>query len=72
MTAGRIARELWSTNQEFHPIDIIPTWFSMVRVLQQWFLFTLTSSVSRLLDLSHFPYKQAVVIIKIFPMPLVM
>jgi hypothetical protein len=26
--AGRIARELWTTNQEFSPVDIIPPWFS--------------------------------------------
>jgi hypothetical protein len=23
------ARELWWTNQEFYPADIIPPWFSM-------------------------------------------
>jgi hypothetical protein len=27
--AGRIARELWWTNQEFSPVDIIPPLFSM-------------------------------------------
>jgi hypothetical protein len=30
MTVGRIARELWWTNQEFCPVDIIPPWFSML------------------------------------------
>jgi hypothetical protein len=29
MAAGRIARELWLTNQEFSPVNIIPPWFSM-------------------------------------------
>jgi hypothetical protein len=28
-SAGRIARELWWTGQEFCPVDIIPPWFSM-------------------------------------------
>jgi hypothetical protein len=27
--AGRIARELWWTNQKFFSVDIIPPWFSM-------------------------------------------
>jgi hypothetical protein len=30
MTDGRLARELWWTNQEFSPVDIIPPWFSML------------------------------------------
>jgi hypothetical protein len=30
MTAGRIDRELWWTDQEFSPFDIIPSWFSML------------------------------------------
>jgi hypothetical protein len=30
MTAGRFARELWWTNQEFSSVDIIPPWFSML------------------------------------------
>jgi hypothetical protein len=29
ITAGRIVRELWWTNQEFSSIDIIPLWFFM-------------------------------------------
>jgi hypothetical protein len=29
-SAGRIARELWCTNQKFFPVDIIPPWFSML------------------------------------------
>jgi hypothetical protein len=28
--AGRIARELWWTNQEFSPLYIIPPWFSIL------------------------------------------
>jgi hypothetical protein len=28
--AGRIARELWWMNQQFSPVDIIPTWFSLL------------------------------------------
>jgi hypothetical protein len=27
MTAGRIVKELWRTNQEFSPADVIPPWF---------------------------------------------
>jgi hypothetical protein len=27
---GRIARELWWTNQKFSPVSIIPPWFSML------------------------------------------
>jgi hypothetical protein len=30
MTAGRIVRELWWTNPEFHPVDVITPWFSML------------------------------------------
>jgi hypothetical protein len=30
MIAGRIDRELWWTNQEFSPVDIIPPWLSML------------------------------------------
>jgi hypothetical protein len=30
MTAGRIARELWWTNQKFSSVDIIPPWFYML------------------------------------------
>jgi hypothetical protein len=30
MTAGRIARELWWTIQEFYLPDIIPPWLSML------------------------------------------
>jgi hypothetical protein len=30
MTAGRIARQLWGTNQQFCPADITPPWFSML------------------------------------------
>jgi hypothetical protein len=30
MTAGRIARELWWTNQEISSVDNIPPWFSML------------------------------------------
>jgi hypothetical protein len=30
MTVGRIARELWWTNQEISPVDIIPSWLSML------------------------------------------
>jgi hypothetical protein len=29
-SAGRIARALWWTNQEFSPVNIIPPWFSML------------------------------------------
>jgi hypothetical protein len=29
MTTGRIARELWQTNQEFSSVDI-PPWFSIL------------------------------------------
>jgi hypothetical protein len=29
-TAGRVARELWWKNQEFHFVDIIPPCFSML------------------------------------------
>jgi hypothetical protein len=29
-SAGRIARDLWWTNYEFSPVDIISTWFSML------------------------------------------
>jgi hypothetical protein len=29
-SAGRIARVLWWTNQEFSPVDIIPPWFSLL------------------------------------------
>jgi hypothetical protein len=28
-SAGRIARGLWWTNQEFSPVNIIPSWFFM-------------------------------------------
>jgi hypothetical protein len=27
---GGISRELWWTIQEFSPVDIIPSWFSML------------------------------------------
>jgi hypothetical protein len=30
MTVGRIARELWWTNQEFYHVCIIPPWLSML------------------------------------------
>jgi hypothetical protein len=30
MTADRIARELWWTNQKFTPVDIIPSWLYML------------------------------------------
>jgi hypothetical protein len=30
MTAGRIDRELWWTNEEFYSVDIIAPWFSML------------------------------------------
>jgi hypothetical protein len=30
MTASRIARELWWTDQEFSPVSIIPPWFSIL------------------------------------------
>jgi hypothetical protein len=30
MTAGRIARELWWTNQEFSSVDIISLWLSIL------------------------------------------
>jgi hypothetical protein len=30
MTAGRVVRELWCTNQELSPVDIIPTWFMLI------------------------------------------
>jgi hypothetical protein len=30
MTAGRIARELWWTNQDLFFVDIIPPWFSVL------------------------------------------
>jgi hypothetical protein len=30
MTAGRVARDFWWTNQEFSSVDIIPSWFSML------------------------------------------
>jgi hypothetical protein len=30
MTAGMVSRELWWTNQEFSPVDIIPPWISML------------------------------------------
>jgi hypothetical protein len=30
MTAGRIVRELWWTNQKFYPVDIISPWFCML------------------------------------------
>jgi hypothetical protein len=30
MTAGRVARQLWWTNQDFSPVDIIPPQFSML------------------------------------------
>jgi len=36
MTAGRIARELWWTNQEFIYVDIIPPWFSMLIYCVSW------------------------------------
>jgi hypothetical protein len=29
-SAGRIAKELWWTNEEFSSADIIPPWFSML------------------------------------------
>jgi hypothetical protein len=29
-SAGRIARELWCTNREYSPVDIIPPWFCML------------------------------------------
>jgi quinol-cytochrome oxidoreductase complex cytochrome b subunit len=29
MTAGRIARELWWTNEDLSHVDIIPPWFFM-------------------------------------------
>jgi hypothetical protein len=29
-SAGRIARELWWTNEEYYPVDIIPPCFSML------------------------------------------
>jgi hypothetical protein len=28
--ADRIARELWWTNQEFDPFDIVPPWLSIL------------------------------------------
>jgi hypothetical protein len=30
MTACGIAREIWWTNQEFFPVDIMPPWISML------------------------------------------
>jgi hypothetical protein len=30
MTVGRIATELWWTNPEYTPVDIITPWFSML------------------------------------------
>jgi hypothetical protein len=30
MTAGTIAKQLWWRNQEFYPVDIIPSLFSML------------------------------------------
>jgi hypothetical protein len=30
MVDGRIAREIWWTDQELSPVDIIPPWFSML------------------------------------------
>jgi hypothetical protein len=30
-SAGRIARELWWTIQEFFSVDIIPPWFSILK-----------------------------------------
>jgi hypothetical protein len=30
MTAGSIDKELWSTNQEFSAVNIIPPWFSIL------------------------------------------
>jgi hypothetical protein len=27
--AGRITRDLWWTNQEFSPVNIIPPWFTL-------------------------------------------
>jgi hypothetical protein len=30
MTYGMIVIEIWWTNQEFSPVDIIPPWFSML------------------------------------------
>jgi hypothetical protein len=29
-SAGRVAREIWWTKEEFYPVDIIPPWFSML------------------------------------------
>jgi hypothetical protein len=29
-SAGRVAREIWWTKEEFSPVDIIPPWFSML------------------------------------------
>jgi hypothetical protein len=30
ISADRIARKIWWTNREFHSVDIIPPWFSML------------------------------------------
>jgi hypothetical protein len=30
MTAGRVARELWWTNQEISSVDVIPSWISIL------------------------------------------
>jgi hypothetical protein len=29
-SAGRLAREIWWTNEEYYPVDIIPPCFSML------------------------------------------
>jgi hypothetical protein len=58
MTAERIARELWWTNQEFYPVDIIPSWLSMLT----YYLGGDRSSetLSRPMDMNTIPYSVAV------------
>jgi hypothetical protein len=47
MTADKIARELWWTNKEFSPVDIIPQWLCILMYLLGVYSGPLVAAVQR-------------------------